>query len=267
MTAGEANKGRAPHSLLKWTLVLLVIANIAVWAAWPLKDKLVAMGVLMPPPAERVDLAPRPLPPILEGVESDLVVDPGNATLVGPKPETEGTEPAAPPPPDTPPVVRESDGAEAAPTSVAVSPAVLDCVVVGPFPSRDAMESEQTRFRSAGAQVEALEETGAGRPGYFVYVAPADSPAAADSILSELEAQMIKDARVIWEEGPYQNAVSVGFFHNHDLAVARRDRVAELGFAVQMRTSGGSAHRLRLRQVSPAALADLDYEPCVEETP
>ena len=69
-SAGATSTGTASRSLLTWLLVLLVAANIAVWTAWPYRDKLVALDVLAPPPIERVDLEPQALPPIVEPADT-----------------------------------------------------------------------------------------------------------------------------------------------------------------------------------------------------
>ena len=72
-TDSAANTGTALRALLTWILVLLVVANVAVWTAWPFRDKLVALGILAPPPIERVDLGTRALPPLVD--RADTVSD------------------------------------------------------------------------------------------------------------------------------------------------------------------------------------------------
>lgn len=267
MTSGRADNTRGFRSLLPWTLILLVVANLAVWGAWPLRDKLVAMGVLMPPPAGRVDHARLPLPPVAKRADTTAGVDAASEPGAGPLSDTRdihGVDSGEPPPAQNgePPPAQNPVGTEAPlPTAAPVSSARLDCVVAGPFGSREAVEAEETRLRAAGAQAEWLEETAAGPLSYLVYVEPAASRDAAMLILRELQAQSIEDAGIIGN-GPYRNAVSVGVYSNRDLAMAQRDRVAELNYAVQMRTRNGTVYRLRVRQVAADALGDLSYERC-----
>ena len=325
--------GGAIRPLLTWILVLLVLANIVVWTAWPVRDKLVAQGILAPPPAERVDLDPQALPPIVERIErardaegnpppridrEDL--DPQGVPpieeRVGPAPESEGVqvqssiegsdldtealpsieEHADPvpdddqthepryseetedigrsiPPEDTGrPVPPDRDPRPASPAAPRLvgeasvpgqptSSALLGCVIVGPIESQ-ALEGVETRLRSAGAVVGLLEEADLGPPEYLVYVEPAASREAAWSILREMETQMIEDAEVLYR-GPNENGVAVGVYRNRNLADARRDEIAALGYAVKVRVRQGA--RLRARDVPALALGDLPYEPCPDE--
>ena len=74
--------------LFKWLLIVLVVANVAVWTAWPFRHELVARGILAPPPVERVDLDPQTLPPIVERAEATPAADPGEVSFAGESTET-----------------------------------------------------------------------------------------------------------------------------------------------------------------------------------
>ena len=82
------------HSLFKWLLIVLVVANVVVWTAWPFRDELVAKRILLPPPVERVDLDPQALPPIVERAETTPAADPGEVSFAGAS--TEAGEPTGP---------------------------------------------------------------------------------------------------------------------------------------------------------------------------
>ena len=250
-----ANTGTALRSLLTWILVLLVVANVAVWTAWPFRDKLVALGILAPPPIERVDLDPQALPPIVQRadqpLESHVNGEPGSE-------EIESVEPAVPP----------DGGASASPSgpetagrpSVNGQPpslALLDCVIVGPWETRESLDVVATRLRSTGAFVDSPEEPGVAALDYHVYVEPLASRNAARAVEKELIAQVDDDVATI-PSGPYEDGVAVGVHRNRNLAEARRDRIAALGYAVKVR----ERHWLRARDVSPDALGGLDYDPC-----
>jgi len=258
-----ANTGSALRSLLTWILVVLVVANVAVWTAWPFRDKLVALGILAPPPVERVDFDPHALPPIVEPADPSSDADPfeSNANGEPASEEIESVEPAVPP----------DEGPSASPSvpEVAVQPSVneqppslalLDCVIVGPLESREALEAVAERLRSTGAFVDSPEEPGVAALDYHVYVEPSASWDAARAVEKELNAQSIEDTDIILS-GTYENAVSVGVHRNRNLADARRDRIAALGHAVKVR----ERHRLRAREVSTDALGDLDHNPCADD--
>lgn len=263
-SGGATNTGAAIRSLLTWILVLLVLANIVVWAAWPLRDKLVAQGVLAPPPVERVDLDPQPLPRIVEHAETvpdaEQVQEPPAIGHL--ETESDGFEATDPPETGFPPASRASpEVADAAPTvEQPVAPALLDCVVVGPVESRRALEAVATRLRSTGALVDSPEGPGDAALDYHVYVEPSASWDAARAVEEELEGQSIEDVDIILR-GTYENAVAVGVYRNRNLAEARRDRIAALGYNVKVR----ERHRLRAREVSTDALGGLNYDPCADD--
>ena len=279
------------HSLFKWLLIVLVVANVAVWTAWPFRHELVARGILAPPPVERVDLDPQALPPIVERAEATPVADPGEVSFAGES--TEAGEPTGPgriqaseiegggtegvetendgstDPADGNVPSRSSPGmAIASPSAPQPTPtALLDCVVAGPVANLEAAETMATRLRAAGALVDTLAVAGRGTANFLVYVEPAASRAAAWSVLRELQAQSIRDAEVLWRP-PDENAVAVGVYSDRDRADARRVQVAALGYNVLVRERRDAVYRLRVRQVSAGVLGDLAHEPCgFEEAP
>ena len=97
--------------IVKWALVILVAANVLVAAAWWAKNDLVKAGFLAAPPASRVDLGKRSLPPI-------AVVESEDATAATPERPTHADEPAP------------------APT----------CIVAGPFEDKPAAKVLAARF-------------------------------------------------------------------------------------------------------------------------
>lgn len=264
MTKDRANSGSALRSLLTWILVLLVVANVAVWTAWPFRDKLVALGILAPPPVERVDLDPQALPPIVE--PADTVPDAEGAhesPATEPLQSTEnpGVEETVPPDTGLPPASpAASEVVDEAPVAAQPLTALLGCVIVGPVESREALEAAATRLRSTGALVDFPEGPRVVALDYLVYVEPSASRAAARAVVEKLEAQSIED-RAIIPSGPRENAVAVGVHRNRNLAEARRDQIAALGYGVKVQ----ERHWLRAREVSTEALGDLGYKPCPDD--
>lgn len=211
------------RSLLKWLLGLLVVANVAVWAGWHWRDRLVAMGVLAPVPVQRIDLDPEQLPPIVE-----------------PGPQLQRFE------------VEQTVAAPFA------------CVVAGPFESREAAVEVEQRLAASGATVELLEESEIAPAAYLVYVEPAASGDAAWHVLRELRTQSVDDAYVI-PSGPLENGVSIGVFTEEDRANTRRDRVAALGYTVNVQTRENVTYRVRAVDVLPESLGSLPHVPCDAE--
>ena len=256
-SAKAVNTGRAIRSLLTWLLVLLVVANIAVWAAWPLRDKLVAMGILAPPPIERVDLDPRPLPPIVKPDDPSSDADPPLESHAPGQPDSEEFDAGpAVPPDDGPSAVPEIAGRPS--VNGRPSSALLDCVIVGSVETSAALEAVGTRLRSTGALVDSPEQSGVGRLEFVVYIGPFDSLDDALLVVQQLQAQSIQDVATLADE----NEVSVGVYRNRNRADARRDQIAGLGHDVKVREREVRPHRLRVRNVSEDALGDLAYEPC-----
>ena len=244
-----ASGQRVTRSLLKWLLGLLVVANLAVWVAWFWRDSLVEMGVLAPPPVQRLDLDPEPLPPLV-GLEAEQ-------RAVGVEP---GLPPAAPDPES---VATPQVETSLPPTESETAPARLACVVAGPFASREAADQVEQRLRASGATVELLEPE-ITPSGYQVYVEPEASQDAAWLVLRELRAQSVEDAYVI-ASGALENGVSIGFFTDERRALTRRDQVAALGYTVSIQTREEVSYRARVRDVLLDALAELAHVPCEGE--
>ena len=264
-SASTVSTGRALRSLLTWVLVLLVVANVAVWTAWLFRNKLVALGILAPPPIERVDLEPQVLPPIVEPAGAVPDAEQAHESPAIDLPESEAEDGVgATDRPDTglpPASPASSEVVDEAPVAEQpVAPALLRCVIVGPVESREALEAIATRLRLTGALVDSPEESGVPALLYHVYVEPSASREAAEAVKAELKAQSIEDVDIILR-GTYENAVAVGVHRNRNLADARRDRIAALGYSVKVR----ERHRSRARGVPPDALGDLDYNPCADD--
>ena len=258
-----ANTGTALRSLLTWVLVVLLVANVAVWTAWPLRDKLVVLGILAPPPIEQVDLEAQALPPIVEPGEPPSDADPLFESNADGEPaaETTGSVETALPYDEGPSSFPAASEIVGQPSVNGRPPsALLDCVIVGPVESREALEAVAARLRSMGALVDSPEASDVLALDYHVYVEPLASRNAARAVEEELKAQFDDDVAVI-PSGTREDGVSVGVHRNRNLAEARRDRIAALGYPVKVR----ERHRLRAREASPDALGNLDHEPCPED--
>ena len=124
----------------------------------------------------------------------------------------------------------------------------------------------RNRLRAAGASAGIEEQALAVEPRYLVFVDPALSRDEARRTLRALKAQGIEDAAIILS-GERANGVSVGMFTTRDFAFARQQRVATLGYSVNVRSLNQDqvVYRLRVLGASPEALAGTLYAPCPDE--
>ena len=229
---------------VKWALVALVAANVLVGVAWWAKDYLVKAGFLAEPPGSPVPLGKRSLPPvaIVEPEDDTAATVDGEAASVDHvvSPPTPEPLPAAAPPPTPEPA--------------------STCIVAGPFKDKPAAEALAARLEETGGSVRVDTEVIVAQV-YLVYVVPATRQAALGT-REKLKAQGV-DAYVI-PSGARKNGVSVGLFSVQELALAQRDRVAEMGYSVQMQSLPRTSQSYRVvgRDVLAQGLADVVAMPC-----
>lgn len=211
--------------LLKGLAVLLVLANLALVAAWLARPYLRAQGLLPPVPPQRLEVARQPLP----------AADGPGTTL----PKAAAAEPSAPP----------------APAVVADKP--LPCALIGPFADQAAAQAARETIEGAGGTAQLQAEPGAD---YLVFVPPAPTLEAAAEIRAALRRQGL-DAYVI-PSGERRRGVSVGVFRDRDLALAQQRRAAQAGHPAQMVTRDRAATYRLLARAPAAALAGRPQAAC-----
>ena len=106
------------------------------------------------------------------------------------------------------------------------------CVVLGPLDDYDAAAALAERIQGDGGRAIIREREILSRPDYVVHVEPSASRDLAMRTLRELKNQAI-NGHVI-SDGKLANAVSVGVFGLLAPAEARRRRVADLGYEVDV---------------------------------
>ena len=250
--------------LLKGLLVLLVIANLAVLAAWLAPPQLRTMGVLPPVAPQYRELARVALPAPEAAAAATTITT--TASAVASDAERAPTErpnaaemPAAsaPPPAESsrePPPPAGSLEPRAPPPPTA---AALGCAVVGPFLDQAAAQAVRERLVAAGGSAQLQAENPVR---YMVLLPPAASPAAAGETRRVLR-QHGFDAYVM-PAGEYRNGISVGVFESRARALAQQRRVAELGFSAELiQRQRPAAYRL-LARAPPAALDGLPHTAC-----
>lgn len=242
------------RAILQWLLILVIAAALATWAAWLFRDDLVAAGLLPGPPPDRVEVPPRPLPPIQPKVSTSEVPESNaTSTFIAVRNSLGESDP--------PPGPRLDDAARSG-----VPADVLDCVVAGSFNDRETAAVVQERIRAAGADADVEELTVDAEPYYLVYVEPAISRDEARRTLLALQSQGIEDIAVI-QTGERANGVSVGRFTSHEFATARLERLTALGYEMNLLAidRDQTVYRVRIRNASADALAGLAYVACDED--
>ena len=106
------------------------------------------------------------------------------------------------------------------------------CVVLGPLDRENTAQALAEGIRREGGRAIVRDRDILSRPDYVVHVEPSASRDLAVQMVRELRNQAI-DGHVI-SDGGLDNAVTVGVFGLPDPAEARRQRVAELGYDVDV---------------------------------
>jgi cell division protein FtsN len=174
--------------------------------------------------------APTPEPPLADLRVKNIRL---LAEMPAPKPRERGTQ-AGPP-------LQPSDSA------VDIADITLDivqsspeeettqvCLAAGPFDDFAAVDAIKTRIVSNGGRAKVLSEEIVGSPDYLVYIGPTGSRGTARRMLQELKGQAL-DCHII-TDGELANALSLGVFTDRRRAEAQRERVAELGYEVNLRS-------------------------------
>lgn len=229
----------AVSGLLKGLAVLLVLANLALAAAWLARPHLRAQGLLPPVPPQRLEVARQPLPaatqPAPEAAAATAAADaPGTAV-----PKAAAAEPPAPP------------------ASAVVADRPLPCALIGPFADQAAAQVARETIEDAGGTAQLQAEPAAD---YLVFVPPVPTLEAAAEIRAALRRQGL-DAYVI-PSGERRRGVSVGVFRDRDLALAQQRRAGQAGHPAQMVTRDRAATYRLLARAPAAALADLPQAAC-----
>ena len=237
--------------LLRWLLVLLLLANLVAAAAWLARPQLRTLGWLPTPPARiavwRQTLPTPPGPP--------AAAQPPAAALA-----------AGEIPPTATPVKTGELAGTVAPaagglreTATLAVPETLLCALVGPFAEQAAAQAVRQRIVDVGGSAALRAEAGTD---YLVFVPPAANQAAAALTRQVLHGQGI-DAYVI-PTGKRRHAVSIGVFSQRERAVAQQRRAEALGYAPRLAVRNHAATYRLLARAPQETLANLPHTLCAE---
>ena len=239
--------------LLKWLVVLLVLANLAVAAGWLARSQLREQGVLPPVPPGRLEVGRQELSPATGATPAEVLA-------AGLEAVADPDAPAAQSPPRLPAKVAAEAPAAAAPANAGPV-----CAVVGPFADRAAAQEARLAIERAGGTAKLQTEQAAD---YLVFVPPASTTEAAAKTRLALRRHGL-DAYVI-PSGERRNGVSVGVFRDRGLAAAQQRRATEAGHPAQMAARDRAATYRLLARAPAAALAGLPQAACrglTDDTP
>lgn len=185
-------------------LMLLVLANLGffAWQRWYGDDARVAL-----PPAHVHAGTAKPL--VLIGEQKDAVA------AAAPEPERDAEIP--------------EDATESVP--VTETPATSSqCATLGPFEQLEAADVVRGRLDVAGNHAQLRETGGQIRSGFWVYLPPFSSRAAAEDIEDELRDKGVEDLFIV-TASEQRNAISLGLFSTPERADQRAAEIGRLGYA------------------------------------
>ena len=137
-----------------------------------------------------------------------------------------------------------------------------NCLIFDPFVSYEDAETIANRIRNQGGRVHIEEQVISREPDYLVYIEPASSREMAQRMLRELKGQSI-DSYII-ADGTLADGLSVGVFPKLALAQAKKRRVADLGYEVNLAPLGQprTVYWVLYNEVLIEGPGPVDTKPC-----
>ena len=140
--------------------------------------------------------------------------------------------------------------------SSAAGGAVSSCYTLGPYPSRETTEQIMARIRNYGLSVSMRSLQTLETLNYLVYIPAQPSLSDAEAMIKDMSAYGVKEHRII-ADGPYRNAISLGFFDDMNKAMRHAEYIRYLGYDAR-----------HTEQKAPQEVFWLDYdEPFGANTP
>ncbi len=130
------------------------------------------------------------------------------------------------------------------------------CYTLGPYSSERAAQLVMAKIRNYGLAVEMRSLQTMETLNYLVYIPPLPSRAEAESVIRDMGRFDVQEHLVI-DAGPYQNAISLGFFDDLNKAIRHAEYIRYLGYDARY-----------TEQKAPRGVFWLDYdEPFGSNTP
>lgn len=130
------------------------------------------------------------------------------------------------------------------------------CYTIGPYLSQRVADEVLNKVRNYGLSVSLRSLQTMETLNYLVYIPPFLTRAEAEAVVQDMKRFEVKDQLVI-DSGPYENAISLGFFEDLNKAKRHAEYIRYLGYDARY-----------TEQKAPRAVQWLDYdEPFGSNTP
>ncbi|TXH60202.1 MAG: SPOR domain-containing protein [Thiothrix sp.] len=130
------------------------------------------------------------------------------------------------------------------------------CYTIGPYLSQRVADEILTKVRHYGLEVSLRSLRTLETLNYLVYIPPFANRAEAEAVVQDMQRFEVKDSLVI-DAGPYENAISLGFFEDLNKAKRHAEYIRYLGYDARY-----------TEQKAPREVQWLDYdEPFGSNTP
>lgn len=103
------------------------------------------------------------------------------------------------------------------------------CYTIGPYNSERAAQLVAGKVRGFGLAVQIRSMRSLETLNFLVYIPPLDSYAAAEKVAKDIASFDVQDVLII-NEGPYENAISLGFYNNLNKAKRHAEYIRYLGY-------------------------------------
>lgn len=128
-------------------------------------------------------------------------------------------------------------GPTEADAAVSATPALSQCLRLGPIPDAATQAAVQTAVQNMGASVRVIAPSHPSARGWKVFLPPQPSREAAQALVAQLQAAGIRDVLML-TDGPDANAIALGRFRREEGARKRLQELAVQGVQAQMVPEG-----------------------------
>ena len=137
----------------------------------------------------------------------------------------------------------------------AITPGQRQCFSLGPFHSAEERDGIRMQLRGRVTGVSERQTQAVVELGYWVFLPPYESLLESNRALLSLRVLGLEDIAIIYEEGEWRNAISLGYFLRQDNANHRARQLRDRGYEVQVQVS---------RRAEPRYWLDYAQNPGVE---
>jgi hypothetical protein len=208
---------------LRLLFILLIALNIAVGAWLLLGQNDTHARLAADPGVKKLHLLselPPPTASVAQAAATTNVAAAPSASVQAPSQSVQTDNPLTPQP--------------AAPQQPSTNTLSYACMALGPFATQEDLRIARNALNSQVQRMRARQEQTTQSRGWWVFLPPTSSHAAALAEARDLAAKNVQDYFVISGAGDDQNTISLGLFKDPANARKRRDQIVAAGFPAQM---------------------------------